>query len=560
MAETLDRKPFERTMEALKTEQSTWLGGWKDIVKYEAPQRGHFDNQQPNQGKIIDHKTLLDGRAVRAGETLSAGMSSGLTNPSSQWFKLGLADKKLEKREGVKSYLEECRERMMAVFDRSNFYGALDSIYEECGHFATAAMLVVEDFRDVIRCRPYTIGEFVLAVGADGRVNTFGTDYQFTVGQLVGAFGKDAVSAPVRGMYDKGDLQNWVKCRHLIEENDQRLPGRADFRNMPYRSVYWEDGSKEGKFLRVHGFEEFPAMCPRWRQRTTRDAYGFGSPGYLALGDAKMLQAIQRDKLIALKKMGDPPLNADASVKRGGVNTLPGGVSRSNSSAPNAGVRAAYQVQPHMEQIEFSVAKTQEAIDRYYYVDLFLMLQRADRTNMTAREVAERHEEKLLMLGNVIERLESELLDPAIQRTYSIMNRVGLLPPPPEELQGQELKVEYISILAQAQKMVRVTALREHVTVVAGWEAVKPGTIDNLDLDKASELHADMLGIPPGVNRSPEALAEIREARAKAAEQQAMADAAERAANGAKVLADTPLNTGSALDALMGGAGGGGTA
>jgi len=49
-------------------------------------------------------------------------------------------------------------------------------------------------------------------------------------------------------------------------------------------------------------------------------------------------------------------------------------------------------------------------IERSFYVDLFLMLANSDRRQITAREIEERHEEKMLMLGPVLQRLNDELL------------------------------------------------------------------------------------------------------------------------------------------------------
>ena len=52
---------------------------------------------------------------------------------------------------------------------------------------------------------------------------------------------------------------------------------------------------------------------------------------------------------------------------------------------------------------------TQNAIKQGFFNDLFLMI--LSDKNMTATEVARRHEEKLAILGPVIERQNSEMLD-----------------------------------------------------------------------------------------------------------------------------------------------------
>ena len=56
------------------------------------------------------------------------------------------------------------------------------------------------------------------------------------------------------------------------------------------------------------------------------------------------------------------------------------------------------------------------------------------------------------MLGLVLERLHDELLQPLVARVFRIMVHNGLIPPPPRGLDSNGLQVEFISILAQAQK------------------------------------------------------------------------------------------------------------
>ena len=95
-----------------------------------------------------------------------------------------------------------------------------------------------------------------------------------------------------------------------------------------------------------------------------------------------------------------------------------------------------------------------------FNVDLFMMIANSGRGQMTATEVAERHEEKLMMLGPVLSRLNEEVLRPLIERCFDILARQGQLPPPPEELRGQKLSVEYTSMLARSQRAIRANQPR----------------------------------------------------------------------------------------------------
>lgn len=554
----MERKPFNERFDALFAEGDSWKSAWKDIRDYICPTRGFFD-EQPNQGKKIDHSRIVNSHASRSLNTLASGMTSGLTSPARPWFRLGLADADLADFEPVKVWLATCQERMISIFQRSNIYGCLNAGYQEIGSFGTAATLLLEDYKDVLRGRSFTCGEYRLGLGPDNRVDSFARVCWYTVGQLVREFGKDRVSPTVKLAWENNKRDQWVKCRHLIQPNDMKVDGAKGVRGQKYLSLYWEEGSTADSFLRVKGFEEFPILAPRWGVTTTADVYG-RAPGWEALGDVKMLQKMEKDKLMAMDKVVDPPVQADSGVGDGEINTLPGGVTRTSAAVPNGGLRPVYQLNPDFSALENSIARTEERIDRAFYADLFMMVAMADRPNMTAREVVERHEEKLLMLGPVLERLESELLDPLIDRTFNIMLRANVLPAPPKELQGMDLNVEYISMLAQAQKMVGTTSIEQYLRFIGSVASVSPDVVDNIDTDAAAYEYGEMLGVPASIVRSFEEVSQIRDAKQKVAQEQAQKqEAAETAqtmggmVQGAKTLADTKLGQNSALDALMAG-------
>ena len=162
------------------------------------------------------------------------------------------------------------------------------------------------------------------------------------------------------------------------------------------------------------------------------------------------------------------------------------------------------------------------------YTDMFLMLAESDRREITAREVEERHAEKLLMLGPVLERLADELLDPLIQRTFRIMLEEGLVPEWPAELDDQPLRIEYTSILAQAQKSVArysIEAVAGFAGTIAAWD---PSVLDKFDSDQAMDEYSNMVGAPPTITRSDEAVTARRRQREQ---MQAAAAAAEVAKN-----------------------------
>jgi hypothetical protein len=542
---------MERRHSAMKKERESWMPHWQETNQYILPRRGRFlvTGRQRNHGGKFNEK-IIDSTPTLASRTLSAGLMGGLTSPARPWFKLSTQEIALREFGPVKTWLHQVQRLMEAVFAQSNAYKALPAMYETLGVYGTGAMFVFEDIESVIRCMNIPIGSYSIANGPDGRVNAFYRQFDMTVDQLVTQFGIDNVSKSTRDRWREGSTEDWVPVTHVVEVNDDRIPESADARNMPYRSAWWESNSSKSTggsdFLTESGFEEFPVMCPRWWIEG-EDIYGT-SPGMDSLGDCKQLQHEHRRKLQALDKIVDPPMTAPSALKaHGQPSMLPGDVTFVDSPNGQPGFRPAYEVPPAVVARREEIAEIQQRIDRNFYADLFLMLANTDRRQITAREVTERHEEKLLQLGPVLERLEDELLDPLIDRTFAVMLRNGLLPEPPEELQGTDLKVEYISILAQAQRAVGVSSVDRMLVIASGVGEMNPESLDKIDFDQAIDETAEMLGVPATIIRSDEDVQAMRAEREQQIQRQQQLAAAEQAAKTAKDLGDAQAKPDSVL-------------
>lgn len=534
----------------LKAEYDLWTSGWKELVRFVAPTSGNFaEDANTKRGQKIDHKTILDNTAARAVDILSAGMMSGLTSPSRSWFELTLDGPQEQLTHNVSTWLYDVKQIIERVFAKSNLYATLRNFYEEMAVFCTAVFLVEEDYDTVIHCVPMTIGEFMLAHDARGRVDTYAREFAMTTAQMVSEFGYENVPQRVQQEYVNKKYNNTHTVRHLIAPNRDRKYGKIGNKNMPFVSVYWTEGHP--RFLRESGYEDFPVIASRWELKRPNDSYGRG-PGWRVLGDVKMLQKMQKKKLEALDKSIDPPLMVSSKVQ-GEVNLFPGGLTRYNSTT-DAGVKPIYQVQPDLQNTEYSIEKTRKSISEQFFADLFLMISNVDAGKMTATEVAERAQEKMMILGPVLERLKNELLDPLIERAFNICNRAGILPPPPEEIQGRELQVSYISMIAQAQKATGLNSIRQAAQFAAELAQIQAATgsevLDNVDFDGALREGLAAIGATPKMVRAEEDVQAARENRAK--QQQVLAQQAqmESAVKSAKALSETPLNTGSALDAV----------
>ena len=506
----MEVKDLQKRVEELEKARDQFKPQWEEIARYVTPGRGVFDDAEPNQGDRKD-RDLLDATPFQALTTLAAGMQGGLTSPSRPWFKLGVTDPELGDYEPVRVWLDEVERRMLHVLGRSNTYNGLHTLYGEVGAFGTGALYIEEDPTEVLRCAALTVGEYAVAFDSRGMPSEFCRTFWMSAPQMADKFGMDVLSDAARSALDNGRRGQWFKVHHMIFPNDDFSPLRKEDRpakNMPWASVYWEHGRE--KPLRVSGYEEFPVLVPRW-DVVGADYYGRG-PGWAALGESKMLQELRYDYLEAQKLAIRPPVMGPTGLKKSQVDMEAGGVSFYDG---NVGFQPVYQVRPDIPGQLQAIAESRQMIQRFFYADLFLMLASNDTRDMTAREVAERHEEKMLMLGPVLERLENELLDPLIERVFAIMDRMGLIPPPPEDLGGKLLQVEYISILAQAQRMVGIEGIERLADFVGRYAPVKPEVLDKVDFDEAIEQYARKLGVPAAVVVSDENVAAIREQRAQ---------------------------------------------
>lgn len=542
MAKT-KRQLLDQRWAQLKNERSSWFTHYRELSTYLLPRNGRFFIQDRDRGGKR-HNAIYDNTGTRALRVLAAGLMSGLTSPARPWFRLASHDPELMKSAAVRTWLADVTSVMLSIFQKSNTYRTLHGMYEELATFGTSASILTSDFKTVIHHFPLTTGEFCIATDWRGEVCTLYRESEKTVGELVKEFGIDACSPTVQTMFKSGNLEAWVAIINAIEPRIDRDPSKLDNKNMAWSSITYESGTRSDKFLRESGYESFPGLCPRW-QVTGSDIYG-GSPGMEALGDIKQLQHQQLRKGQAIDYQTKPPLQVPTSMKNMDVETLPGGISFVDSANPNGGIRTAFNVDLRLDFLLQDMQDVRGRINSAFYADIFAMMANQTDSRMTATEVAERHEEKMILLGPVLERLQNELLDPLIESTFKNMLKAGIVPPPPQELQGQELSVELVSMLAQAQRAIATNGTDRFVGNLGAIAQYKPDVLDKFDADEWVNQYSDMLGVSPDLIVPDEKVAAIRDARAKAQAQAQQQEQMQQASQTAKNLGQTPTTGGNA--------------
>lgn len=566
------RKRVELIRTSLKTEMEKQVAHWRDLADYFCPRRPRFTLTDRNSGDRRNQK-IIDSTGVFARRVLQSGMHAGMTSPARPWMFLTTPDPDLAEFGPVKEWLYIVTQRMLNLFRRTNLYNMLPVHYGDMSVFASAATGMFEDDEELFRTYSYPIGSFGVATNHRGQVNQFYYDTKKTVMEIVEQFLLDRrsnmidwrnASQALRNCWDRGSYNDFVDVSMVIAPNMEYEPGKlhAKYR-MKFASCTFEMGQdRDDKFLKESGYNEFPILFSRW-DVTGEDWWGTDSPGMIALGDNKQMQTGEKRSLQAVEKQLNPPLQAPTHVRNQKASLLPGDITYTDVREGQKGIHPIHETNVAIDQLEAKQQSTRYRVQRAFYEDLFMMLSAQDpmrsKQPITARQVAEHHEEKLISLGPVLERTNDELLDRLAARAYAMMERDGQIPPPPEELHNVKLRVEFTSILAQAQKLVGVIGAERLMTnasilVQAGFTDVR----HKLDTMQMIDDFGDMLGVNPKAIRPTEEARRLAKAEADAMIRAAQAQALKDTTGAVKNLADSPVGGDegeSALDRIAAGMG-----
>lgn len=558
--ERLQKKAKALTQERDKS----WTPIYRDLRAFISPYTAQFEGDIANSGERRDQK-INNPKPIRSSERLSAGMSSGMSSKSRPWFEV-VRPRDAKDTMPVRRWLFAVQNAIRITLAKTNLYETLEQVYNSQGVYGTAAMSCVPHKDEVIRFTHFPCGSYCLDTNDQGDVDTFYRCEQMTPRQMSQKFGMENLSGQTREAAKRGDITR-VTVHHLIEPNPDADMRYMDNLSMPYRSTYWESnaGGDNCGILRRSGFRQFPIAAPRWLV-TGNNVYGTG-PGIIALSKSRELQKLESDKMRLVAHLANPNRTAPVSLKGlGGGSIVPGGINWVPDNLIGIAMQPTYVPDPNaIANLRAEINEAEIDIGEAFFEDLFLMITQRN-AEMTAYEVAQLQEEKIAMLGPVIERNEKELLDRVITLTFDAMVEQSrprwmgllpgepLLPIPPEELQDMDLDVSYVSILAQAQKSVATSSIQRAaqftgMLIGAGFQ----DAADKFNPDAAQDEYYDAIGAPPTILRSPDEVAALRQQRADQQAQMMAMEQGKALVDGAKTLSETPTGGDTALSALAGG-------
>ena len=510
--------------ETLKSQRSNWEDHWQDIADYFLPRKSSITIKRTKGDKR--HDQIFDGTATHSLELLSASLNGMLTNTISPWFLLKFRNEFINQDDEAKEWLESCAKIMQQVFQRSNFQQEIFELYHELLAFGTSAMFIADDVKDDLRFKTIHISEIFITEDEKGFVDS-----------LLRRFHLQNKNIPA--MYPDAELPNSLKSKvinapyeasiilHSIHKSDKPM-GYQNKKNMDYISCHIHQ--ETGAILRESGFMEFPYVVPRYLKSSSNEIYG-RSPAMNDLPDVKMLNTMSKTTIKAAQKQIDPPLMVPDDGFILPVRTVPGGLNfyragtRERIEPLNIGSNNPLGIQ--MEE------QRRKAIRENFFVDQLMTVQ---GQNMTATEVLQRTEEKMRLLGPVLGRLQSELLQPLITRSFNLLLKNNKFPQAPDIIGEQDIEIEYVSPLAKAQKTQELSSIMRGIEIFGSLQNVAP-VFDYLDTDGLVAHIKDVLGLPAKVMRSAAEVQEIKQQKQQEQMQQIELQQAQQVAESAGKIA-----------------------
>lgn len=516
------RKPYEDT--------------WKEITEFVLPRRSLFEWAETKRGGSRT-ATIFDGTAQQALLLLADGLQGYITSPSTDWFNLSFQDDRLMQIAAARQWMQEAEEEFYSIFQGSNFYETMSEVFLDGGSVGTATMYIEEDLgENLVSFLARHPKEIFIAENRYGRVDTVFRKFYLTNRVALEMFGENAFEDADGRKMKEAPYDDAIYF-HAVFPRKERDPGKIDAGNKPFASVYWRDGKE--KALKKGGYDSLPYVVWRWRTNTEEE-YG-RSPAWDALSDIKRSQEIGKTMMKAAQLAVEPPVNYPSEFQ-GQIEISPRGMNPytdPKSLVFPMDVGGNYPIGRDREEA------LQAAIREHFRVDFFLLLSQMQSRGekITATQVMEMQGEKAAVLGAIVGRINNELLNPVFERVFDIAYRSGRLPEIPEELMEQDIKIDYLGPLAQAQRRYYSTqgvnqALSQLLPLVEYYPEMR-------DLINADELGKHLLisnGMPERILQDEKVIEESRKQRAEKAQAMEQAEMAEKLSGAVKNIGSAPMS------------------
>jgi hypothetical protein len=525
-----------KRFENMKTERSKMEHLYSDIDRFVMDRDGWFTSGRITEGNRSHEVYSKAGVKynIRFASTLQ-----GLVAPAEQrWFTLETSfinpsSTSYEARQ----YLDLLEETLYSTFSSTNFYQKSLELLTDYTAYGLAGMYIASDPEKRIRFISVPLREMFIDTDFNGEINTVARHFTTTLRSLEGRFQKSIQGDAQSFKQFQANPDTTVECLHIVMPNDKYNPKSNNSSNKRYKSCYilkTNDLILEEMYLST-----MPYVTPRWTVYSG-EVYG-RSQAMIAIPDLKVMSAMVKNALQGVNKLANPPLLVSAdSIAGRGLNLTPDGVTvidkLQGGTFENTIKVLDSKARPDIALS--AIDMWERKISELFFAD---MIQEDKQARMSATESSTRQMLRITNISPQIGRLEPEYLDKLIERCISILLEDGHIPPPPEDLQN--VKIEYRSPLAKAQKMQSLDGVQQFLQLAMGMAQIDPAIPQYINTDYILQYMSIATDIPTGVLKSPQDIEQIKQAMAQQQEQQQKLQGMEQATNIAK-------NAGSAEQSL----------
>jgi hypothetical protein len=535
-----------REHEQMVSDRGVWEEHWREIAERVLPRQDWFQASNKTPGEKRTEK-VFDATAGLALERFAAAMESMLTPRTMRWHKLKVRNPEISDDKSIQAYLDEVTNILFQVRynPKANFASQVHENYMSLGAFGTGAIFIDDVVGTGIRYRSIHLSEVYFCENYAGIIDKVHRKFEMTARQAAQRWGTDRLPDKVRAALEK-QPETKFEFIHCVKPNEDIMPGRKDYKGMPYVSYYISTDGKS--IISEGGFQTMPYAVSRY-VTAPKEIYG-RSPAMTVLPEIKMINEMSKTVIRAAHKIVDPPLLLQEDGVLQAFNARPGAL---NFGGVNE--RGEQMVQPLQTGARVDIGmdmmeQRRKVINDAFLITLFQIL--VESPNMTATEAMLRAQEKGALLAPTMGRQQSEMLGPMIERELDILARAGVLPPMPEAMieMGGDVEIEYVSPLNRAQRAEEGVAILRTLESVTPLAQIDPSVMMIFNPEMIARELSEINGVPAKVLRSREEIEQMKMEQAQQAEAQQLLQAAPVVANSAKALAETAAMAGQVPAAL----------
>lgn len=485
----------------------------KELSEHLSPRTSRFLVNDANKG-VKKSKKIIDSTPLIALRNFCSGMQSGCTSAAMRWFKNQIKNPQLRKHYEAKLWCSQVEELMRNILLESNFYECQLGIYDNIASLLFGCLSLESDYETVVNFKLLPVGSYRYSKDHRGEVDTLCRMYKEKATNLVKLYGENNCSEAVRSAASE-NKEVYFEVVYFVEPNKKYNEKSPFSVHKRFISVTYELGS--GQILKKSGFDRFPFVVFEAKVNG-EDTYPTSCPGVEALPDVKQLNTVVKEYAKAAKKISSPAYKGPANLKRNNLSDTPGSYFPEDDNGK--GISPVYEVPPTILQpLAQEKSELKQIIKEHFYNDLFAVILNTAERGRTATEVNEVKEEKMVMLSPLLDQVHKGLRK-VLEWIFHECDRVNILPPPPEILQGENIEIEFVSTLAQAQKVKGIASVERFTTFVLNLSnTLDPVLKHKLVGEAIIDGYSDIANIPPEYMAPNEKLDVVRQAMAAEQEQ-----------------------------------------